>query len=36
MIHYWTLRPPQNAQHFKFRTLRLPQNPHMWTDRKKQ
>jgi hypothetical protein len=35
MIHYWTLRPPLNTQHYKFRTSRHPQNPHMWTDRKK-
>jgi len=20
MIHYWTLRPPQNSQHYTFRT----------------
>jgi hypothetical protein len=35
MIHYCTLRPPQNAQHYTFRTSRLPQITHMWTDRKK-
>jgi len=29
MIRYWTLRPSQNAQHYKFRTSRHPQSPHM-------
>ena len=35
MIHYWTLRPPLNAENDQFRTSRHPQNRHMWTDRKK-
>jgi len=29
MIHYWTLKPSQNAQHYKFRTSRHSKSLHM-------